>query len=42
MLRLFTAPGEEPPGVEVEWMTLMAASCRTTLALPPAMRRGDG
>jgi pimeloyl-ACP methyl ester carboxylesterase len=35
MLRLFTAPGEEPPEAEVEWMTLMAASCRTTLAPPP-------
>ncbi|MFG2089087.1 MULTISPECIES: alpha/beta fold hydrolase [unclassified Spirillospora] len=35
MLRLFVAPGEDPPGNEVEWMTLMAASCRTTLAPPP-------
>ena len=35
MLRLFVAPGEEPPGTEVEWMTLMAANCRTTLAPPP-------
>jgi pimeloyl-ACP methyl ester carboxylesterase len=35
MLRLFTAPGEDPPEAEVEWMTLMAASCRTTLAPPP-------
>jgi pimeloyl-ACP methyl ester carboxylesterase len=35
MLRLFTAPGEDPPETEVEWMTLMAASCRTTLAPPP-------
>jgi len=35
MLRLFTAPGEEPPAADVEWMTLMAASCRTTLAPPP-------
>lgn len=35
MLRLFTAPGEDPPATEVEWMTLMAASCRTTLAPPP-------
>jgi pimeloyl-ACP methyl ester carboxylesterase len=35
MLRLFVAPGEEPPENEVEWMTLMAASCRTTLAPPP-------
>ena len=35
MLRLFVAPGEEPPETEVEWMALMAASCRTTLAPPP-------
>lgn len=35
MLRLFVAPGEEPPEAEVEWMALMAASCRTTLAPPP-------
>lgn len=35
MLRLFTAPREEPPRGDVEWMTLMAASCRTTLAPPP-------
>jgi pimeloyl-ACP methyl ester carboxylesterase len=35
MLGLFTGPGEDPPGTEVEWMTLMAASCRTTLAPPP-------
>jgi pimeloyl-ACP methyl ester carboxylesterase len=35
MLRLITAPGEDPPETEVEWMTLMAASCRTTLAPPP-------
>jgi hypothetical protein len=35
MLRLFVAPGEDPPETEVEWMTLMAASCRTTLAPPP-------
>ena len=35
MLRLFVGPGEEPPATEVEWMTLMAASCRTTLAPPP-------
>jgi hypothetical protein len=35
MLRLFTAPGEDPPETEVEWMTLMAANCRTTLAPPP-------
>jgi pimeloyl-ACP methyl ester carboxylesterase len=36
MLRLFVAPGEEPPETEVEWMALLAASCRTTLA-PPAL-----
>ncbi len=35
MLRLFVAPGEDPPETDVEWMTLMAASCRTTLAPPP-------
>ena len=35
MLRLFVAPGEEPPETEVEWMTLVAACCRTTLAPPP-------
>ena len=35
MLRLFVGPGEEPPATEVEWMTLVAAHCRTTLAPPP-------
>jgi pimeloyl-ACP methyl ester carboxylesterase len=35
MLRLFVAPDEDPPETEVEWMALMAASCRTTLAPPP-------
>jgi pimeloyl-ACP methyl ester carboxylesterase len=30
MLRLFVGPGEEPPGTEVEWMTLMAAACRAS------------
>jgi pimeloyl-ACP methyl ester carboxylesterase len=35
MLRLFVSPGEDPPETEVEWMTLMAASCRSTLAPPP-------
>lgn len=35
MLRLFVAPGVEPPETEVEWMTLMATCCRTTLAPPP-------
>jgi pimeloyl-ACP methyl ester carboxylesterase len=35
MLRLFVAPGEDPPTTDVEWMTLMATSCRTTLAPPP-------
>jgi pimeloyl-ACP methyl ester carboxylesterase len=35
MLRLFVAPGEEPPETEVEWMALMASCCRTTLAPPP-------
>jgi pimeloyl-ACP methyl ester carboxylesterase len=36
MLRLFVAPGEDPPEPEVAWMTLMAATCRSTLA-PPAL-----
>lgn len=35
MLRFFVAPGAEPPETEVEWMTLMARCCRTTLAPPP-------
>ncbi|MGV0744963.1 alpha/beta fold hydrolase [Mycolicibacterium sp. XJ870] len=35
MLRLFVAPGADPPETEVEWMALMAACCRTTLAPPP-------
>ncbi|NNH71430.1 alpha/beta hydrolase [Nocardia uniformis] len=35
MLRLFVAPGEEPPETEVEWMALMAGCCHTTLAPPP-------
>lgn len=35
MLRLFVAPDENPPETEVEWMALMAAHCRTTLAPPP-------
>jgi pimeloyl-ACP methyl ester carboxylesterase len=35
MLRLFVAPGTDPPATEVEWMTLMAGSCHTTLAPPP-------
>ena len=35
MLRLFVGPGEEPPATEVEWMTLVARCCRTTLAPPP-------
>ena len=35
MLRLFVAPGADPPETEVEWMTLMARCCRTTLAPPP-------
>jgi pimeloyl-ACP methyl ester carboxylesterase len=35
MLRMFVAPGQEPPETEVEWMTLMAGTCRTTLAPPP-------
>jgi pimeloyl-ACP methyl ester carboxylesterase len=35
MLRLFVAPGVDPPETEVEWMALMATCCRTTLAPPP-------
>lgn len=35
MLRLFVAPGSDPPETEVEWMTLMATCCHTTLAPPP-------
>jgi pimeloyl-ACP methyl ester carboxylesterase len=35
MLRLFVAPGEDLPEIEVEWMTLLATCCRTTLAPPP-------
>ena len=35
MLRMFVAPGAEPPGTVVEWMTLVATHCRTTLAPPP-------
>jgi pimeloyl-ACP methyl ester carboxylesterase len=35
MLRLFVAPGKEPPQTEVEWMTLIATCCHTTLAPPP-------
>jgi pimeloyl-ACP methyl ester carboxylesterase len=37
MLRLFVAPGEDPPETEVEWMTLMATNCHTTLAPPPLL-----
>jgi hypothetical protein len=32
---MFVTPGQEPPETEVEWMTLMADTCRTTLAPPP-------
>ena len=35
MLRLFVAPGGEPPETEVQWMCLMAKHCRTTLAPAP-------
>jgi pimeloyl-ACP methyl ester carboxylesterase len=35
MLRAFVAPGADPPDTEVEWMTLVARCCRTTLAPPP-------
>jgi pimeloyl-ACP methyl ester carboxylesterase len=35
MLRLFVAPGEDPPETDVEWMTFMATHCRTTLSPPP-------
>ena len=46
MLRLFVAPGADPPETEVEWMALMASCCRTTLAPAPLpadilARRGD-
>ena len=34
LLRLFVAPGADPPETEVEWMALMATCCRTTLAPP--------
>ncbi|WP_306363975.1 alpha/beta fold hydrolase [Nocardia sp. CC227C] len=35
ILRWLVAPGAEPPETEVEWMTLLATGCRTTLAPPP-------
>ena len=35
MLQLFVAPGRSAPESEVDWMTQMAANCRTTLAPPP-------
>ena len=35
MLRLFVAPGGDPPETDVEWTALMATGCRTTLAPPP-------
>jgi pimeloyl-ACP methyl ester carboxylesterase len=35
MLRLFVAPGAEPPDTDVEWMALMASCCHTTLAPAP-------
>lgn len=35
MLRLFVAPGTQPPETEVQWMALMATCCRTSLAPPP-------
>ncbi|MGH8877856.1 MAG: alpha/beta fold hydrolase [Stackebrandtia sp.] len=35
MLELFVAPGQQPPEIEVEWMTLVARHCRSTLAPPP-------
>jgi hypothetical protein len=35
MLELFVAPGAGPPETEVEWMALIGACCRTTLAPPP-------
>lgn len=35
MLELFVAPGDAPPPAEVEWMTLVARHCRSTLAPPP-------
>jgi len=38
MLRLFVAPGADPPESDVEWMALMATWCGTTLAPPPCPR----
>jgi pimeloyl-ACP methyl ester carboxylesterase len=35
MLRLFVAPGEDPPETDVAWMTLVGTCCRTTLSPPP-------
>lgn len=35
MLRLFAGPAERPPAADVDWMALMAANCRSTLAPPP-------
>ncbi len=35
MLRWFVSPGADLPETDVEWMTLMAARCRPTLAPPP-------
>jgi pimeloyl-ACP methyl ester carboxylesterase len=35
MLRAFVAPGADAPDTDVEWMTLVARCCRTTLAPPP-------
>lgn len=35
LLRAFVPPGADPPETEVEWMTLVARCCRTTLAPPP-------
>ncbi|MGV9613583.1 hypothetical protein [Nocardia xishanensis] len=39
MLELFVAPGEVPPETELEWMTLMAACCRTLT--PPPLHAPD-
>lgn len=35
MLEGFTAPGRTPPPAAVEWLGLVAAHCRSTLAPPP-------
>ncbi|ADD43826.1 alpha/beta fold hydrolase [Stackebrandtia nassauensis] len=39
LLERFLAPGQTPPPTEVEWMTLVARYCRSTLAPPPLPSR---